>query len=118
MTCAYMRGGTSPRGGISPISYRSLGIVERLLRNSRPSVRPAGDGAGTYPRVGQANAAGNPEFGPVQARTPIGRWNAMARSPAPAVWGDDRLLVPYWLRAVRIGLWATVIVLVTLAVLP
>jgi hypothetical protein len=42
----------------------------------------------------------------------------MARSPAPAVSGDDRLLVPYWLRAVRIGLWATMIVLVTLAVLP
>jgi signal transduction histidine kinase len=42
----------------------------------------------------------------------------MASVPGTGPLGDDRLLVPYWLRAVRIGLVATVIVVGTLFVLP
>jgi signal transduction histidine kinase len=43
----------------------------------------------------------------------------MPATTASGARGDDyRLLIPYWLRAVRIGLEATAVVLVTLALLP
>jgi signal transduction histidine kinase len=45
-------------------------------------------------------------------------YSDMSGTPGDVRGDDSRLLIPYWLRAVRIGLEATAVVLVTLALLP